>query len=747
MAPLFSQTRADYWRFRYFGMHFQEDTIVLNDHIDIPYLARFSSITDTQGELMFYCDGSKIWNRFDELMPNGDDICQTGNNYAWYTVAFPKPQSDSLYYVISLEPYNYAETAGLYVTVVDMSLDNGKGDVISKGERIQTNLSSRLAAIYHENHEDIWLITQEFMSDHYRSVLITEDGISQEEVDSYGGMVLSMSNRGQLKISPDGKMIANSYDLASNGEGFDLFEFDSNTGILSHPLSFTTEERGVTSLEFSSAAKKLYVFQHGSTGEATLYQYDVNHYDHEFINQSRVELLRPTWNGLGEMQLGSDGKIYIGKGGGQASGAEFLGVINEPNLNGLECQAVELGFDLNGDRVDRNMPMFMSSYFYKTDFFYDKNCLGDTIQFQIANLYRLDSVLWDFDDNAYSTAIDPSHVFSETGTYEVRLLCFYPDKTDTIESRLQINPLPVIHLGNDTTVCEGYALDLSAYQYGFLWYDGSEITYNIPESSGLYWVRAKNDFSCFYTDSINLELNPRPIFSLINDTIICDHDSLLLGPDQEFTACQFLWNDSSTAATIMVHNEGLYRLHIINQYDCTYKNETFIEVAESPDVHLGEDTTLMQNQDIYLYAGDFPYGYQFLWEDGSEWDYHLIRGATIDTGAYKSHVLVTSDIGCRGFDTIQIRVSQVGVTDGEQIHYIQLFPNPCRGYLKLNTSRISNKHIKMYETTGESILFRDFSGEELFIDMSIYAEGLYLIEIYENDEVIRVEKVVVEQGY
>ena len=101
-----------------------------------------ANIADTSGNLLFYSTGSFVANSTGDTMQNG-----TGLNPSWYTSQYPeglnipqanlilaKPNSSNLYYLFhSTIDYPQQSTAlYLYLTTIDMSLNNGLGAVISK---------------------------------------------------------------------------------------------------------------------------------------------------------------------------------------------------------------------------------------------------------------------------------------------------------------------------------------------------------------------------------------------------------------------------------------------------------------------------------------------------------------------------------------------------------------------------------------------------------------------------------------
>ncbi len=79
------------------------------------------------------------------------------------------------------------------------------------------------------------------------------------------------------------------------------------------------------------------------------------------------------------------------------------------------------------------------------------------------------------------------------------------------EIEITVNPLPLITLGNDTTVCAGESLTLNAGEGGAT-YQWSPVTQNLAviqvDTSSTYAVTVTDAFGCNNTDSIAVHFNP-----------------------------------------------------------------------------------------------------------------------------------------------------------------------------------------------------------------------------------------------
>ncbi|MBU1718548.1 MAG: T9SS type A sorting domain-containing protein, partial [Bacteroidetes bacterium] len=148
-----------------------------------------------------------------------------------------------------------------------------------------------------------------------------------------------------------------------------------------------------------------------------------------------------------------------------------------------------------------------------------KNELNDDIWAGMNPVYcGFSGVSLSFDPNEYDqiTWSDGSHgntlTATTSGTYYVTIESVYGcSASDTIE--VGLNSLPVVEIGDDTTVCNGDSLVLDAGT-GFttyLWNDASTGTTLTIDSSGIYSVTVTNAAGCSGMDVVFVELLSSPV--------------------------------------------------------------------------------------------------------------------------------------------------------------------------------------------------------------------------------------------
>ncbi len=336
-----------------------------------------ASISDTAGNILFYASDrtntagdytTLIYNNEHNIMPNGDTIIGEG----WYNemIILPLPNNDSIYFlfVISTE----LGPGGLYYSIINMKLDSGRGDVISKNIQLQSfpNVDC-LTAIKHGNGRDWWLFFRKFDSNgiadnNFHSYLITPNGISNYSFQSVGS--INRTNLAQMKFNSDGsKVVFNNYRGM-----LELYDFDRCTGIINNAQTIFADNVSPPwparcSSEFSSDGNYLYVCNNPDS--TFLYQYDMNSAN---ISNSQILL----WmipkevqrNSGGFLKLAPNNKIYFSS---VYYNGVFpypypdsvynmynmnLGVINTPDSLGTGCDFQPYSFYLGGKRTYWGLP-------------------------------------------------------------------------------------------------------------------------------------------------------------------------------------------------------------------------------------------------------------------------------------------------------------------------------------------------------------------------------------------------------
>lgn len=481
----FAQKEAAIWYFgNYAGLDFNSGSPIALTNGKLNTAEGCTTISDKNGNLLFYTDGSIVYDKSHQVMPNGYGLL--GHNSSTQSaIIVPHPSNLNLYYIFTVDqpnPKNVDDNLlndedppnnGLNYTLVDLRSNNGLGDISVKeknihlitynpgdSEEIKFKCSEKITAVQHGDGTSFWVITH-FKNTFY-SFKISTSGVDKKPIQTTTSLNVStggyISNAiGYLKTSPNGKKIAMANtsfkatdELGPKGEirrntgNVWLFDFDAATGKISNGFSIVS---GINpyGVEFSAKSKKLYVttnlFRNDDVSLGSLLiQFDLKSAN---IIGSKTTINSST-NVAGALQLALDEKIYRS---GYPSGndsSDKLSVINNPELDGSNCNYLQNEIDLGGKKAKLGLPPFITSLFLYA-FNYEFNCLGESTHFYSNSVEKIDSVLWNFGDGFTSTAIDAYHTYAQAGEYKVTLIkTVNGEEREPLEKTITIYEVPKI---------------------------------------------------------------------------------------------------------------------------------------------------------------------------------------------------------------------------------------------------------------------------------------------------------------
>jgi gliding motility-associated-like protein len=467
----FSQKEAQNWYFgKKAGLDFSTSppTPVINGQIDSR--EGVSSISDPQtGQLLFYSEGTTIWNRNHTVMPNGSGM-QGDYSSTQSSIAIRDPANPNRYYF-----FTTALLKGMFYSVIDMTLNGGLGDVVTTRKNIpligSAQASEKLIAVRHCNGTDFWVVTHILFSNSFYVYLVNAAGVQAPLVIGIGSVINDPNNwegTGYLKFSADGSKLAHAIGPAfSNAlSKVEVLNFNNQTGVISAPVTVLAGLNSPYGIEFSARNKYLYVSE--------LLGRRINQYDlgAANIDGSKIVVAGSATLGFGALQMGPDGKIYVAAENGYNIAYSYLGVINSPDLAGTACGFVQDGINLGTGGTIIGLPTFAANYLQKDTAIisFNQTCINTSGTFSFVNTNNIDSVHWDFGDGSpLSKLPSPSHTYAAPGTFNVSLIlyksCF---RNDTIVKPVTLGSCAVVMPGflAPDTVCVNTPLTITNTSVG-----------------------------------------------------------------------------------------------------------------------------------------------------------------------------------------------------------------------------------------------------------------------------------------
>ncbi|MFH1051349.1 MAG: T9SS type A sorting domain-containing protein [bacterium] len=375
---LLAQKEANNWYFGYKnGLTFNKSDTCLNPPCPI-YDGKltsdegFSAISDSNGELLFYAEGERVWNRNHEIMENGDGIF--GHKSATQsTLIVPLHNNPGLYYLFTVDGMfvsdNYCGEKGFNYSIIDINQNNGLGKVTNKNINLLPDCTEKLAAVKNINCDSYWVIMHEWENDAFCAYLINKSGLSEPIISNIGSIhgnndsCQQCRNKGGLmKISSLGNKVA----VAINCDAFiEIFDFDNKSGKLSNCIIIKDDFfKNIYGIEFSPDGQYLYIYNgynvFSDCDVTGIYQYNISYKNIDEILNSKCKVKNLCWSSAG-MQLGPDGKLYIAY---WMKPKYTIDIIEKPNEKCPDCNFKSDAINLQHETYG-GFPNFISSYFAK----------------------------------------------------------------------------------------------------------------------------------------------------------------------------------------------------------------------------------------------------------------------------------------------------------------------------------------------------------------------------------------------
>lgn len=684
MLTLCSQGENNHWITQGYAIDFGAGFPTLRDQTGIARITPNSTISDRQGNLLFYSDGIQVMNRDFDFMPNGLFI--KGTSFSDKTALFiPNPIDSNLYYLFTLN----LRDREIQYSIIDRRLDNGLGDIIEGQKNIPfaTNTAGLMVSAKGVCGS-IWLIVAEENSNQILSFEVDAEGISASPVVSDVGQgsqlfTQTFPNRDLGLFSPDSKKLAIFNRLTSQ---IHLFDFDRNTGQFSNPINIPFPVGFRLSGGFSSDGSKLYVNQRDENivpnpnqnpPPTHIFQFDLNSNDRQQIIDSQILIATKENTYQAFFQLSFDNSLYI------SDGNTHLSQIRFPNLLGTACEFMDSVLLFPSTTVNNHKAQ---NWVFSADLPSQKDSmfLPEDLNFCTSNELRLNledmGETFQWQDGATA----PTYTITEEGKYWVEISKGNCTFRDTIEVFSTPSPLD---LGPDTTLCsnESLEINLTNLNANYVWQDGNNTSSISIETAGEYWVEMQEG-NCITSDSITVNYHEFSI-DLGPDMTVCEPTEINL--DATTIDASYLWQNGSDNATLTTQEAGIFWVEV-TQNNCTETDSIFVNL-ESLEVDLRTDTTICEGTNLLLSVNNLT-NQQIEWSDGSMGDNLLIT----ESGIYAATIFTPN---CQAKDSVTISTEAC-------------LPDICNLYIP-NTFSPNND--------GNNDFFQVYSGCEIAnFDLEIY---------------------------
>ena len=781
----------NYWYFgNNAGIKFSSGSPTADDKGKINTTEGVSSITDPNGNLLFYTDGLKVYDKNGTEMASLKPSVLAGSAVSTQSaVIVPQPSCQgcqSIYYIFTTTDIN--GTKQLSYSVVDIRQNKGKGKVIEKNVVLDDVPSTeQLISHFVKKDSTYWVISHDYGTDTIRLRRVTKNGVSISKIVQIGSRIDSTAKgEGYIKVSQDGTKFA----IAIPGGArnlIEVYDFVDSTGELKNKkvIDLGPAPPTVYGVEFSPDSKTLFATMKADTLKdkasfSSLLRYDLTSGDSLTIAKSKMLIDSSKKEYYGSVQLGPDGKIYLA-----IQGSTTLGVIKLPN-DTISTKSLSKdyydrkGLNLNGKKSQLGLPTTYNIISDKQEgigISASDTCFGSPTNFQTnhlcgdklkntktdwrfykgevpANGKPVGSPIAQIEGGEGDNGLKTTYTFDAPGKYYVVVNMGNRCKSDTMlpPQAFEVLPQPKPGLGPDLMLCAGsttldskVTLDSSHY----FWFQNRKFlpkdslrTLTVKQS-GNYAVLVESR-GCIGIDSVKVTLAQAKALDLGADTLICVGSPIILDASNAAgTGSTFLWSTGATTAKITVATAGSYCVTVttpIGTTSCKITDNVTVRIRPKMSFTINKTapTGCTANAGAIKIVGLTPTGtYSFVWyKDGSLIANSILDGITaLRTGSYK--VTIRSNVTCD--TTVSIILNATGTPNA----LITLTPTPvtCISDGAINVSVASNSPFKpvsfILRQQSDNAIIKQGVMSSIFVSTGKYLikgliTGTYYVEFVDN---------------
>ena len=498
-----------------------------------------ATVSDDNGDLLFYTNGETIWDSEHNEMANGTNL--GGSQAASQGVlAVAHGVDPSLYYIFLSEDESSTSKSFKYA-LVDLKLNNGLGDVVLKNRKIYSENLEKIAAVGADN---TIVLTHELGTNNFRAFDVNAQGINSPNFVSEGATFVSEESMpGYIKYAAGGGKIAHGYN--SGGAFIDYLRADS-TGAYESALIDVNFGGEVYGIEFSPSTDYLYAtIINGGTSQLVQIPVLDNYTIADIENPDSVTVADLDFV-AGAIQTGPDGQLYVA-----ADNSGDVYTIGSADNRFQPDQGANLAsslqpFNLSGRNSRLGLPNFiqnLSTPEQEPSINVIAACSSDPIILQGSGTTNFDVFNWTITPADGSASVYTSN-----------------QQNDTVD----------------------VAIDPGQY----------EVALRITNQCGYDNLLVEN-IEIFASPDLSQIVSPRNFCG----------DTLTLGQEIPEVAGQtYLWSTGETTRTITVTEQAIYNVTVTSANGCTSEAEIFVgppfDVDLGPDQNVCQNETLTLDANV-----------------------------------------------------------------------------------------------------------------------------------------------------
>lgn len=303
-----------------------------------------------------------------------------------------------------------------------------------------------------------------------------------------------------------------------------------------------------------------------------------------------------------------------------------------------------------------------------------------------------------------------------------------PADTSGITGEAVVNffPAPVIDLGPDSSVCEGYVLDAGPGFNNYQWSTGETTQQVTASQTNIFSVTVTDSIGCTGSDVADLEVFPTPVITL-SDTVLCEGSTFLFNAGGG--AASYVWHNGASGQVFQIDSVGTVSVTVTSFFGCQDSAEASITaVVPNPSPSISSTSSLAP---VTLDAGAGYIAYK--------WNTNATT-QTISVSVPGTYTCtVTDQNGCKGDGQRKAKIWPTGLDENSSEFGVQVFPNPNTGNMWLSWGEgFEPEQVELMDASGRvvhaaPILDPKVNQMELKVQV---AAGTYLLKIHNGTEAV-----------
>lgn len=457
----FSQTETNFWYFgNNAGLNFNTGELAVLENGAMQTPAGCASVSDREGNLLFYSNGQTVWNKNHQILENGQnlngDISGIQN-----AIIIPKPNDEQTFYLFytreNVQTAPLYVLAGIYYAEIKFDEQHPLG-YVTENKNIQIaegKSTNRIAAVHYPETNSIRVICitkddpvfgtivpeDKFI---FRIFNVTQEGVNLTPIKRQ--INEGLGTLGAMKIAPDASYVVFA-DTSNKKIYFHTFDNENVTFQLFYTL-VTVPAFGVSldpyGIEFSQDSQLFYY-----SGNNNVVQFPLS----SLGSTDGWEFYLMPVAKAGALQLARNGKIYIAQGASE-NPIDHLAVIHNPERIGEACNFQFSAIPFASASSTKGLPIFIASSLRNRIIPSADDCVNVPFTFDLDAYTDIQSVVWDFGDGGTSTDFEPTHLFSTPGIHKVKATIVLQGIAIDLYKKVEAYPLPFLAANQILSQCD-----------------------------------------------------------------------------------------------------------------------------------------------------------------------------------------------------------------------------------------------------------------------------------------------------